>query len=155
MLLQSKGVGHTSNYFIYLFFFKRERIWASGGAGETQRVRGRENSSRLPAECRIWCRDPSHDPEIMTGAEIKSQTLKRLSHPGTPHLQFLNCDPQILKIYKESCSKEKGLGPYDIGSSHPPNKVRIAQLLSNLHTTFLFVTSIGSCEKKKKVWTLQ
>ena len=26
----------------------------------------------------------SHDPEIMTRAEIKSRTLNQLSHPGAP-----------------------------------------------------------------------
>lgn len=47
-------------------------------------------SSRLPTEHRSGYKAQSHDPEIMTQAEIKSQMLNRLSHSGTPpHPLFL------------------------------------------------------------------
>ena len=48
-------------------------------------VGGRERiSSRLLTECGAHCGAWSQDPEIMTWGEIKSQTLKWLSHPGAP-----------------------------------------------------------------------
>ena len=40
--------------------------------------------SRLHAQHRAWCRAWSHDPDVMTWAEIKSWTLNQLSHPSAP-----------------------------------------------------------------------
>ena len=49
------------------------------------RKRGRRRiSSRLHAQCGAQCGAQTHDPEIVTQAEIKSQMLKWLSHPGSP-----------------------------------------------------------------------
>ena len=53
-------------------------------SGNRERGRVRGSADSLLAECGAPRRVPSHDPEIMTGAEVKSQTLDRLSHPGTP-----------------------------------------------------------------------
>ena len=51
-----------------------------------ERGRGERILSRLHAQCRIQRRAWSYDPEIMTWAEIKSWTLKWLSHAYTPSL---------------------------------------------------------------------
>ena len=52
--------------------------------------RGQERmSSSLPTECEVRDGARSHDPEIMTWAEIKSWTLNQLSLPGAPHFDFL------------------------------------------------------------------
>ena len=79
---------HLSPYIItiffrcYLFIWEREneRAWVGG------RDRG---TSRLPTE--YWAQHGawSHNPEIMTWAEIKSQMLNQLSHPGAPIITIL------------------------------------------------------------------
>ena len=61
----------------------------SGGGAE----RGRENPKcPLPSDTGL---DPTNC-EIMTLAEIKSQTLNRLSHPGTPENHF-----KMLEIHEK------------------------------------------------------
>ena len=60
-------------------------MWSSfcgGGGAEWERERERI-LSRLHSWNGVWCRAQSHNPEIMTWAEIKSRTLNWLSHPGT------------------------------------------------------------------------
>ena len=48
-------------------------------------------SSWLPTECGASLRAQFYDPEIMTWAKTKSQTLNWLSHPGAPKIKdFLN-----------------------------------------------------------------
>ena len=65
--------------FIYLFFREREHEWGRG------KERGREGiPSRLHSLHSVWHRAQSHDCKIMTWAEIKSQILNWLSHPGVP-----------------------------------------------------------------------
>ena len=72
-------------FFLFSFFKKdlftylrgRERERFRGAVEEGERI-----SSRLPTECGAWHGAWSHDPEIMTWAEIKSWMLNRLSHPG-------------------------------------------------------------------------
>jgi len=54
--------------------------------------RSRERG-RLPTECRAQSRAWSHNPEIMTWAEIKSQMLNWLSHPSTPLPCFSEINP--------------------------------------------------------------
>ena len=44
-----------------------------------------QRESGLPAELRAPRGGQSHDPEIMTWAEIKSQILNGPSHPGAPN----------------------------------------------------------------------
>ena len=56
----------------------REREWGRGAEGETERI-----LSRSHAQCRGWCGAWSHDPGIITWAEIKSWMLNWLTHPGT------------------------------------------------------------------------
>ena len=53
-----------------IYLREREREQAEGTEGEGQRT-----SSRLRAEHGAPSGSPSHDPEIMTRAEIKSHTL--------------------------------------------------------------------------------
>ena len=70
------------------FFFERERKsmhmheWMGEGQRESNRLRERERE-RIPRVAQI------HNCEIMTWAKIKSQTLKQLSHPGTPHILLI------------------------------------------------------------------
>ena len=68
-----------------LFIYLRKHASMNGGKG---RGRRRERIFRLPAECGAWHRARSHDPEIMTWAEIKSWMLNQFSHPGTPNQCF-------------------------------------------------------------------
>ena len=56
---------------------KRVSTWTEEEPSNRERI-----SSRLHANCRAWLGTGSQDPEIMTWAEIKSQTLNRLSHTG-------------------------------------------------------------------------
>ena len=64
---------YKGDRFKFTFFFLREN-----GRGSAE---GKRLLSRLHAQHRPWHGALSHDPKIMT-AEIKSQTLNRLSHPG-------------------------------------------------------------------------
>ena len=62
---------------IYLFILREsERAW--GGA------EGVRESQADCSECRDQSGSQSHNPEIMTCAETKSQMLNLLSHPRTP-----------------------------------------------------------------------
>ena len=78
-----------------LFYFLRDRAW-SLNRGEGQRERERENLKQLHTQRRAQHKPGSHDPEFMTQAEIESQMLKQLSHPGSPW-NFLN-EIKLLKI---------------------------------------------------------
>ena len=54
---------------------------------------GGERRERIPSRLRAISVEPDvgfrlRNPEIMTWAEIKSQTPKGLSHPGAPLLYF-------------------------------------------------------------------
>lgn len=61
-----------------------ERVW-----GDRDREKGRERiPSRLLADCGALYRVQSHDPKNMTLAEIRSQLLNRLCHPGSPTIFF-------------------------------------------------------------------
>lgn len=55
----------------------RDREHEEGAEGEGE-------SSRLPTEHGAWHDTPFQDLKVMTSAEIKSQMINRLSHPGTP-----------------------------------------------------------------------
>ena len=61
---------------IYLF------IWV-GEREERERKREKRILGRLPMECGVECWARSHNPEIMTQTDTKSQKLNRLSHTGT------------------------------------------------------------------------
>ena len=69
---------------VYLFILReqaraRTHKWGRG------RERGRERiPSKICAEHGAWHRARSHNLEIMTLADIKSQMLNWLSHPGVP-----------------------------------------------------------------------
>ena len=65
--------------FMYLFW-EREREHAQAREGQRERDR---ISSSLHTKHRARHGARSHDPGIMTWAEIKSRALNQLSHPGT------------------------------------------------------------------------
>ena len=69
--------------FIFILFFRRERERAYMYRSGVERGRGRKKTfSNLHTQGRAQHRAWSHDPEIMTWAKIKSQTLNWLNHPG-------------------------------------------------------------------------
>ena len=65
----------------YFVSYLRER--QKEGEGERERI-----LSRLHAQGRVQCGAWSHNPGIMTWAEIKSRTLSWLSHSGAPRRCF-------------------------------------------------------------------
>ena len=71
---------------IYLFILERERkaereSMQAWGRGQRERERV---SSRLSVECWAQSGTESHDPEIRTWTETKSQTLNQSCPPGAP-----------------------------------------------------------------------
>ena len=79
------------NFFFNVYFWERER----------KRAREGQERGKHRIHSRFQARDVSTEPdaglelmnhEIMTWAKIKSQTLNRLSHPGTPiyHIFFIH-----------------------------------------------------------------
>ena len=69
---------------------KKER----GGEREREREREREGRERIPTRFHAVRTEPKvglkiMNCEIMTLAEIKSQMLNQLNHPGTPQVGFL------------------------------------------------------------------
>ena len=77
----------TDSFFNFLKFILRET--------ECKQGRGRERRrQRIPSRLRAVSVEPDQglgprNCEIMTRAEIKSQTFNQLSHPGTPSLCVL------------------------------------------------------------------
>ena len=65
-----------------LCIWELERVWA-------REEKQRRGTSRLYTEYGARWRAWSHDPEIMTWGEIKSQILNWLSHPGALSSPFL------------------------------------------------------------------
>ena len=59
--------------------------------GRRGRGRGRETPSRLYAEHRTQCRAWSHNPEIMTWAETRSQTLTNWATQAPLYTLFFVC----------------------------------------------------------------
>ena len=76
-------VRSKKTFFLSLFiYFERDRERASGGGAESRR-------ERIPSRLSLVRTKPDAglklmNQEIMTWAEIKSQTLSQLSHPGAP-----------------------------------------------------------------------
>ena len=71
--------------FVCLFLLEKERAQESSGREGTE-GEGKRILSRLHTQCRAQ----SHNPEIMTWAEIKSLPLNWLNHPGASIPLFLN-----------------------------------------------------------------
>ena len=91
-----------STFFLrFIYLLERKRIQPGGAEGEGERV-----SSRLPAECRAWCRARSHDPEIMTWAETKSQAFNQLQHPSGLESAFYSHSLSVFLI-KSSIARDK------------------------------------------------
>jgi len=79
--------------FFKIYLIEREslQVW------EKERQR-----SRLPIEHGAWhqgwgCGAQSHNPEIMTWAKIKNQTLNQLSYPGTPKIVTFLCSCLLIQ----------------------------------------------------------
>ena len=89
-------------FFLSLFIWReRESIHVHGQTEEEQGERKRENPKH-PLQCqhRAKCGTWSHDPEIMTFAEIKSQTLNGLSHLGSSvQFSLLTLRPFFLILF--------------------------------------------------------
>ena len=68
--------------------------WATHPEREREREGGRV-LSRLHTQHGAQCRTRPHDPEIMTWAEIKSQTLNWLNHPDTPQDLIFNVGQKV------------------------------------------------------------
>ena len=76
-----------------IIFFEKERAW------EWEQWRGRERGrkrilNRLYAQHGAWHRSWAHHHELVSWAEIKSQKLNQLSHPGALSIcyKFLNIE---------------------------------------------------------------
>ena len=68
------------------------QAWDGGTEEEGETV-----LSRLRIEHETGCGAQSHDPEIMTWAETKSQMLNQLCHPGTPYIySFFETTPAYI-----------------------------------------------------------
>lgn len=92
------------SFFLYLIYLILE--WKVGGRGREREKRKRKRErilSSLYAQCRTQCGAQSHNPGIMTWAQIKSQ---RLSYPGAPQALLLNRGGFTVKLVKF-----KHLGP--------------------------------------------
>ena len=104
-------ISQVATYLLFFsFLFKsvreRERERESESEHTRKKGRGRERIlSRLHAQCRAWCRAQSHEPGIVTWAEIKSQTLNWLSHQVPPYLLFLT-DIRAHSQFSLTCSRE-------------------------------------------------
>ena len=78
-----------------MFVFLRERKITHeqgrriGGAGRERERVSEWILTRLHAQHRVQLPSWSHDPGIMTWAEIKSLMLNQLSHPDAPQHNFL------------------------------------------------------------------
>ena len=88
--MESYETNKIAQKFFMFIYFEREREWVRRGReGQTEkgwkRIPSRLHAVSSGSEAGL---DPrSH--EIMTWAEMKSQTLNRLSHPGAPIIQLL------------------------------------------------------------------
>ena len=91
MLISFISVNNISYYYYYCYYYYYY-YWQG-------RVnRGRERIlSNLHTQHRAQYRAWSHDPEIMTWVEIKSQALNHLSHPGAPEPIFICTNTSIFK----------------------------------------------------------
>ena len=77
------------------------RTHISRGGAEREGERESQAASALSVQSLIWGWN-SQTSWIMTCAEIKSQTLNRLSHPGCPSF--------LIKVCKSFCIKRNSLG---------------------------------------------
>lgn len=68
---------------VFIYLRKRDKESMSG---ERRRGSGRKILNQTPAEHGVRSRAQSKDRDIVTRAEINSQTLNGLRHPGAPIL---------------------------------------------------------------------
>lgn len=74
--------------------------WVERKKREAEGEGEKESLSTFPAEHRARHGSQSHDPEVMTWAEIKSQSLNRLSHPGVPGISSFNFADDLNNLLK-------------------------------------------------------
>ena len=80
------------NIYVHMHACMYVRRYLERGGREKGRGGERERLlSRISSQCRAQHRARSCNAGIMTWAEIKSQVLNRLSHPGSPSTAFLFC----------------------------------------------------------------
>ena len=76
-------MGWGKGFTVFLLFFILETEQVSRGEGQRERARA-SILSRLHTQCGAQHGARSHNPGIMTWAEIKSWSLYQMSHRGTP-----------------------------------------------------------------------
>ena len=69
-----------------VIYLLRGRVQASTHTWVRGREEGERISSQLHVEREAWHGAPSHNPEVVTWAKVKNQTLNQPSHPGSLHL---------------------------------------------------------------------
>ena len=90
----------------------RERVYGQGvGEKEKEKI-----SSWFPAEPGAWQSAWTHDLEVMTWTEIKSQLFNWLIHPSVPGTNevFYDCTGQAVSILSILCQEDHdslGKGP--------------------------------------------
>ena len=101
-------VGYHKAFCLKCIYFEREK--ESTGRGGTERE-GERESQQLGIP-RTW--DPMNptNREIMTCAEIKSQTLNQLSHPGAPAIKSLPESFLCLFLFSIFCLDFLPVGPF-------------------------------------------
>lgn len=86
----------------FFFFWERQPMCTHTHKRGKDRGKGRERiSSGLHTQSRALLRAQSHGCEIMPWAEIKSQTLSQLCHPGAPWTTFLKINCVQLSLRKD------------------------------------------------------
>ena len=95
------------------FFYFRER------EGEREHWKGREREGERESQAGSILGARNHNPGIMTCAEIKSQTLNWLSHPGTPKLNIFTRYCEILALMNQNKSRGRLQRYFSKGASLP------------------------------------
>ena len=90
--------------FFFFFFFLRFTLFLERAPKQGREKEGEKILSRLHAQHRAQRGTWSHDPGIMTWAEIKSWTLNQLSYPGIPLFYFYSWEKRNLEKWAQ-CRK--------------------------------------------------
>ena len=100
-----KCSSERKNNMSFTFFFNSERVRRSRERGrERERERESQAGSALSSQSPVWgSNSQTHD--IMTWAEIKSQTFNRLSHPGAPMSFTWNQKLEMIMFSEEQLLK--------------------------------------------------
>ena len=131
---------------IYLFW---EREGRRGRERERERTQGKLHA--VSTEPDVGLELTKH--EIVTWAEIKSQTRNRLSHPGVPWPLFLNTDKNLLCLnhlgswwhtrISEARSTQFWFGRFVVSNFYVNSSLKTTAMEAVL--SIIFVTSILAC----------